>query len=1004
MRFRNHIPPNAATSITFIPAAFVAAFMVAAFAVAVCAPVAADGAEAVVPAATKAVREILAAKCVRCHGRDEPQGGVNLLRLDVAELPTARAELLQRAVDAIDANEMPPADEPQLTPEQRDLLLGQFAQLLRDAVAAMPRPSAPLHRLTRFQYNNAVRDLFQLNRDLFELSEKLVVRREPYLTSSTGKMPDVVDVAARAMQPPPVLDGVKPFPKDLRAEHGFDNQANKLTLSPLLLDTFLRLGVSIVESPDFNAQNVGIWNEFFLEPTDAADRAPDRGAEIDRRLKPFLRRAFREPVDEETVRRYGDYVRSKIATGASFFDAMKKVASAVLCSPKFLYRAASADGSDSQFVLASRLSFFLWGSLPDAELLELAERGELSQPNVLRRSVERMLRDPKIERLLDSFPTQWMQLENALAVTPDPKRSRYFHVDPNFPASLSMVIEPLLLFDAAFVENRPASELLAPAFSYRNDFLCDWYETDLTPPPVNERDVLEHNRQLDDQRRRLQTVIAESRQVVDAIVMPAREKLLAERKRATNEPRAVDLKPLAVWEFNGDLQDSLQGLHLTAHGDVKFADGQVVLERAYLQSSPLKIDLRAKSLEAWCVLPDVKQRGGGVMTIQGPGDFFDSIVLGERQPGHWISGSNGFARTDDFPQSTPETVAGEKLHLTMVYDEDGTTRLYRNGVPYGQPFRKGSATFPKNETTVLFGLRHVPAGGNKYLAVRLDKARLYDRALTAEEVRSAASGYSLDISEQELVDSLQDIERADLKKARELVAQAEAKLAKVSAPQDVNALRQETQRNFENQLRAKLRSSQFRRTPLTDPRYGGVLTNAAVLSMTSGPQRTQPIARGSWIVEVLFNDPPPPPPNNVPPLKETDNAHLTIREQFAAHRENPSCAGCHAKIDPLGFALENFDITGRWREKYDNGRPIDASGTLFRKHDFQGAVDFKAALARENHRFARALVAHLLRYAQARELTPADSFVVDEILQRSAADGYRVQTLIREVAIHLGQS
>ena len=88
--------------------------------------------------------------------------------------------------------------------------------------------------------------------------------------------------------------------------------------------------------------------------------------------------------------------------------------------------------------------------------------------------------------------------------------------------------------------------------------------------------------------------------------------------------------------------------------------------------------------------------------------------------------------------------------------------------------------------------------------------------------------------------------------------------------------------------------------------------------MTSGPTRTQPIARGSWILGVIFNDPPAPPPNDVPPLKETNDANLTIREQFAAHREHASCAGCHAKIDPLGFALENFDITGRWREKYEN--------------------------------------------------------------------------------------
>ena len=86
----------------------------------------------------------------------------------------------------------------------------------------------------------------------------------------------------------------------------------------------------------------------------------------------------------------------------------------------------------------------------------------------------------------------------------------------------------------------------------------------------------------------------------------------------------------------------------------------------------------------------------------GNGDFFDTIVIGERKDRHWISGSNGFARTNDFPGSFPEQKANERLHLAMVYKEDGTTTLYRNGQPYGRPFRKGSAKFPKNQSSVIF--------------------------------------------------------------------------------------------------------------------------------------------------------------------------------------------------------------------------------------------------------------------------------------------------------------
>lgn len=952
-----------------------------------------------------AIRTLLAAKCSKCHGANEPKGGVSVLRIGTTEKPAAQAELLQRVLEALDANDMPPEGEPQLTRDERETLLRSLKDSLRQATAASERQTPRLHRLTRFQYNNAVRDLFRLQRDIFELPEKLMTRRDRYVPSATGKMPERVHVVSQALQPPPGLEGVKPFPKDLRAEHGFDNQANKLTLSPLLLDAFLRLSVSIVDSPDFNPQTVGIWNDFFREPPDRgtpAENTAENTAEIERRLRPFLRLAFRGPVDDETLRRYVGYVQTKLKQGVPFTDSMKKVASAVLCSPKFLYRSAAADGSESQFELASRLSFFLWASLPDAELLDLAERGELSQPAVLRRTVDRLLSDPKIERFLDTFPAQWLQLENVLAVTPDPKKSRYFRLDENYPASLPMVVEPLLLFDAVFVENRPVAELIAPSFAYRSDFLRDWYETDLSPPTVNPQELLAKNREHDERRRQLETRIAELRTAVEVILGSAHGKLLAERKREPQES-IVDLKPLAVWEFNGDLKDSRQMLDLTGHGQVKFVDGKVVLDRAYLQSSPLQIDLRAKSLEVWCELPDVHQQGGGVMTIQGPGDFFDSIVLGERQPQHWISGSNRFARTEDFPGSMPETKAGERLHLVMVYDEDGTTRLYRNGTAYGKPFRKGAATFPKDQTSVLFGLRHLPAGGNKYLTVTIDKARLYDRALAAAEVAAAASGSGVDVTEQELAKVLPEAEVAKLKAARRQLAQATADLSKIPPPQDRKTVQLELLRTFEEQLRAKLRSTAFHRVPVSDPRYGGIITNAAVLSMTSGPLRTQPIARGSWIIEVIFNDPPPPPPNNVPPLKEDDNANRTIREQFAAHRENLSCAGCHAKIDPLGFALENFDITGRWRDKYENGRPVDATGTLVRKHPFTGAVDFKAALVAVKHRFARAFAAHMLRFALARELTPADTFLVDDLLSRTAADDFPLQSLVREIAVSYGR-
>ena len=133
--------------------------------------------------------------------------------------------------------------------------------------------------------------------------------------------------------------------------------------------------------------------------------------------------------------------------------------------------------------------------------------------------------------------------------------------------------------------------------------------------------------------------------------------------------------------------------------------------------------------------------------------------------------------------------------------------------------------------------------------------------------------------------------------------------------------------------------------------------------------------------------------------EEENEKNLTIRETFAKHRENPDCAGCHSRIDPLGFALENFDITGRWRDKYENGRDVDMSGKLVRKHDFKSIVEFKKSLSKENKRIAKAFIGHLLRFSLSRELSPSDSLVIDRILEETEKDNFKIQALIRAVIL-----
>ena len=194
----------------------------------------------------------------------------------------------------------------------------------------------------------------------------------------------------------------------------------------------------------------------------------------------------------------------------------------------------------------------------------------------------------------------------------------------------------------------------------------------------------------------------------------------------------------------------------------------------------------------------------------------------------------------------------------------------------------------------------------------------------------------------------------------------------------------------------------FKRVPLDDPRRGGVIANAAVMTMTAAATRTQPITRGAWVNAVIFNDPPEPPPADVPPLPEGDAeelAKLTIRERLAAHRERADCAGCHNKIDPFGFALENFGPTGVWRDKYENGRDVDPSGVLFNQHEFNTFVEFKRLIVQEKQRFIRGFTSHLLSYALGRELGPADSPALDSMTAKAVAGDDRLRAVLKSVAM-----
>lgn len=447
---------------------------------------------------TQSVVTLLTAACSDCHGSvEEAEGDASEFEgefrlfdvgLNQQTDPDQQIEWLSKVVKELDTRSMPPVDGPALSEVDRTRLITALRQRLVASAEQSPFPRTPIRRMNRFQYNNAVVDLFELKPQVFTLPEKMMREHGRYFDPASGKMPDVVSVGSRPLGKSqmiePRLAGVAAFPQDLRAEHGFDVQADHLSMSPLLVEAFLKLGSSITGSPDFRRKNVGVWDALFAEPKEADSES--LRAEIPQRLSAFLRRAFRGRVDDETVERYSQFALARLNSGVSFATAMKQVAAAALASPRFLYlhntpsSAKEPPGAQSHnlplddFQLASRLSFFLWGSLPDEELLAASESGTLSDTEILRDQVRRMLKDRRLKRFCDSFPGQWLQIDRIISSIPDRGKYPEFYYS-KYRDSMHMMLEPLLVFETVLIEDRPITDLLDSDFSYRSANLEESY-------------------------------------------------------------------------------------------------------------------------------------------------------------------------------------------------------------------------------------------------------------------------------------------------------------------------------------------------------------------------------------------------------------------------------------------------------------------------------------------------------------------------------------------------
>jgi len=645
--------------------------------------------------------KLLTRYCAECHAGDQAPGELRLTVLNKGGLTELPLDQIEKIADALAFGTMPPAKAEQPPAEERRRLAGFFEEQLAERTARSETvvPTV-MRRMTRYEYNNAVRDLLDLEGDVYPLPERTLRAYHDYYRPASGVLPERIRVGNRTLGKNQVekdlLDGVSPFAIDLQAEHGFNNRGDQLSLSPLLLETFLKLGKSIVESPQFRAY-CRAYDRLFAG-TDPRNR--ERDLELGRiRLKSLLTRAFRRPVDAATWERYCAFFETQYERHGSYTQSMKRTVAGILASPRFLYLVETGNATEvavplSEYELATRLSFFLWNTIPDAELSELAGAGRLSNPTVLRQQVARMLTDGRSRALAENFARQWLRLDQLITAVPSMERFPHYYSRigcEQWKFGLQMMVEPLLLFESIVVEDRSVMLLVDSKYSYRSDELQSWYE--------------------------------------------------------------------------------------------------------------------------------------------------DEVPL---------SGKGNVNRFDTFQQ-------------------------------------------------------------------------------------------------------------------------------------------------------------EFKRRELSTRRQGGVITTAATMTMTSSPLRTRPITRGAWVATVILNRPPPPPPDTVPEIEADDDVieaqGITLRERLQQHQINAACVTCHAAIDPLGFALEQYDAVGRWRETYRSGLPVDASGSLFGEAKFSNIEEFKERLLERPEIFMRAFTEHLLSYALGRPLEARDRMTINGMVRRIAAEHGRFSTAITEVVI-----
>ncbi|GDY14328.1 hypothetical protein LBMAG53_32060 [Planctomycetota bacterium] len=660
------------------------------------------------------------------------------------------------------------------------------------------------------------------------------------------------------------------------------------------------------------------WNQRWTDWTAQEKTFPELvRASAHQAMLDFAARAWRRPLAKDESAALSATFTDQLTKGASYQEAMRLFVQRVLMSPHFLYRiergrppdtAKATPGKPADIEpltgheLASRLSYLLWSSMPDDELLRAAAAGELDDPAKLKAQAARMRKDPRIRRLAQEFFGQWLGFYR-FADFSRPNQQRFPDFTPNLRAA--MLTEALDLCTDLVASDGDLRLFLHADYAYLSRELGEFYaiprdERRWPWAPASTTAALHRNGTWTTDAARpgaLSGAPPNGGEAVIAFAVPA--------------DRRPELRPgetLQAWiEVRLDPDQPAKTLAIHWATEAKAKDGTMapsLWQSAY-----------------WGAFGGAK-----------PATDLESVASLQPPPA----------------PPAPTMAAAESLE---TFDPDKPA-VVKPIEPAKKP--DPAKAKPKPPEPIHLGLPP-QAGAWGRLALPLGKLRLDDpRAIRAIAVSHGGGRATWGV----------------VTFAPDPWAGKTAANPFVSAP------------------RISLAGTQRR----------GMLGWGALLAINAHPLRTSPVLRGNWLLKDVLGTPTPPPPNDVPLLPEDEKnpEGLSVGQMLAKHRENQTCAACHARIDPLGIALEQFDPIGRWRDKDGNGKPIDSTSRLEDGTVIAGASGLHAYLKGEipAKRFARRFARKLLGFALGRQVIPGDNPLLDQIDAALVKEGFRISVVL----------